>query len=138
MRAIKDAAMEVVHVFPAAGANVDSASIDLGAGAGKAAPNDDSALEQLMVELESEAVPALVDTKTITFTLKDSADNVTFVAIAAFPTVVVTGAGGVGAAKKKVQFRLPPGTRRYINVNAAVLAAGGDNTAAHFWLRLLF
>ncbi len=84
------------------------------------------------------ATPSLVDAKTITYTFQDSADGVSYAAIADLPTVVSTGAGGAGAAAVERQFKIPTTARRYLAVNAAVLAAGGSNIAVSFKLSLVF
>jgi hypothetical protein len=86
------------------------------------------------LELTVPAVTALVDAKTIIYTFKDSADYSSFAAIAALATVTSTGAGGVGAAAVSQAVPLPVATRRYVRVNAAVLTAGGDNTAVSYTL----
>ena len=75
------------------------------------------------------ATPSLADTKNITLTLQDSADNSTFAAIAAEATLVVTGAGGAGAAAASRRVKFPPTTRRYVRLSAAVDSAGGSNIA---------
>jgi hypothetical protein len=137
MRQIKDAALEVVKALPAQNTAATSASIDMGAGAGKAAPNDDAALEQLLLEIEVEVTPALANGQTYTVVVKDSANNSSFATVAAIPSVVVTGAGGVGAAKTKAQFRLPPTIRRYLAFTVTASATTGDNTTKNVWMRLL-
>lgn len=129
-RAIQDALLTTVHVLPAAGANVNGGSIDLG----QTTANPIN--EKIEVELSVPATPSLVDAKTIIYSFQDSADNVTFVAIPELATLTSTGAGGVGAAAVLRNVKLPSSTRRYINVNAAVLAAGGDNTAISFTLKV--
>lgn len=130
-RNIQDAALRATTALPAAGANNNSASIDL------EQPTADTINEGFSVQVKVPDLPALVDTKKVTITFQDSADNETFAAIPEFATFVVTaGAGGGAAASRTV--RLPSTARRYIRINQAVEAAGGTNTAASTTLQLLF
>lgn len=114
--------------LPAAAATAYTASLDLGStipgpvGSG------------LLMRISVPATPALVDAKTITFNLQHSADNATFVNVPTTGNMVVTGAGGVGAAAAQFDFFLPPQILRYIRASAAVLTGGGDNTAVSFTL----
>jgi len=121
-RALKDAKLIVTKVFPAAAANDNTTSIDLGSAGYKP--------EHMALNIAWPALPNLVDAKTIIFTVQDSADNSSFAAINGGPAYTLTGAGGVGVAAGNVNLRLPATTRRYIQVNRAVLTAGGDSTAA--------
>jgi hypothetical protein len=131
IRSMIDLNLQVTTALPAAGANVNSAAIALNsATAGR--------IECVELSLVVPAVPALVDAKTIIYTFKDSADGVTFAAIADLPTITSLGAGGVGDVAVNRRFKLPIGVRNFILVNAAVLAAGGDNTAVSFVLALVF
>lgn len=131
-RAIKDALLKTVKALPAAAASASQTAIDLGA------VTPDVSLQNVEALLSVPATPSLVDTKTITYTFEDSADNSSFAAIAELATKVSTGAGGTGAAAVSHRVKLPPATRRYLRVTAAVLTAGGDNTAISFTLELLF
>lgn len=129
-RNIADAALQKTKALPAAAAANYSDGIDLGQVLG-------GKIEGLNVVLECPALPALVEAKTVTFTIKDSADNSTFAAIAELATTVVTGGTGGGAAATEVRFRLPPSARRYIRADAAVLTAGGDNTGVSYTISVL-
>ena len=128
-RLITDAQQKITRSLPAAGANNDSAAFDLGEGWKG---------ENYEVQVELPALPSLADTKTCTVTFQDSADGQNFAAIAELATLVVTGAGGVGSAAAKRTVRIPDSARRYLRINCAVAAAGGDNTAKSATLRLLF
>lgn len=128
IRSIKDADLIVTKALPAAAANVNSDTITLGT----------SIPEEVQVELSCPAVPSLVDAKTITYTFQDSANGSSFAAIPELATVVQTGASGAGAAAVVHTVQLPPSTRAYLNVNAAVLTGGGDNTAKSFTVSLKF
>lgn len=129
-RRLQDASHTKTKALPAAAASNASASIDLGSTV--LGPKADD----LEVEISIAATPALVDDKTITLTLKDSADDSTFAAIPSIATLVQTGAGGVGAAAASRRLKLPPDCRRYIRLDAAVLTAGGDNTAVSTTLKV--
>lgn len=126
---LNDAQLTKTTALPAANATANGASIDLGT----------TGLETNLfdVALSVPATPALVDTKLITFTLQDSADNSTFAAIAGLSTLVVTGTASGGPATERI-VRLPPTTRRYIRASAAVESGGGNNTAVSFTLALNF
>lgn len=121
---MKDAKLITTKAFPAAGADNSHDGIDIGP------INDPGHIVPDGVEIEIvwPALANLVDTKTITFTVQDSADNSSFATIEIVK--VITGAGGVGVAAGSETYRLPANTRRYVRVNQAVLAAGGDNTAS--------
>ena len=125
---LNDAQLIKTTALPAANATANGASIDL-----------DTSLETHLfdVSLSVPATPALVDTKLITLTLQDSADNTTFAAITGLSTLVVTGTASGGPATERI-VRLPPTTRRYIRASAAVESGGGNNTAVSFTLALNF
>lgn len=126
-----DVAQVKTQALPAAAASNNTASIDFGQTILGPLAGD------LEVLVEIEATPALVDAKTITLTLKDSADNSTFAAIPTLAAVVQTGASSAGAAANSVRFKLPPSCRRYLRLDAAVLTAGGDSTAKNYTLKVL-
>lgn len=128
-RTFQDALLKKSKALPAAAAANYTDSIDLGV-------TNLSEGQVIEAEIAIPATPSLVDDKTITLTLKDSADNETFAALDGVSTVVRTGAGGAGAAAKTLNVFLPRGTRRYVRLDAAVLAAGGDNTAISYSLAL--
>jgi hypothetical protein len=130
-KGLTDANLSVSKALPAAGASNDSASIDLGTTSGGRVP-------RVELEVSLPATPALVDAKTITLTVQDSADNSSFAAVADIPAIVLTGAGGVGAAAYDHNFKLPLGIRKYLRLHQAVLAAGGDNTGVSSSLKLVF
>ena len=79
----------------------------------------------MLPELEN-----LVEDKTATVTLEDSADDANFAAIVGLAPLVVTGGVGGGADAASLRVRLPNATRRHLRATVAVEAAGGDNTAA--------
>lgn len=129
---MKDALLISTLAYPAAGANGDCTSFDLGArtsprGVFPGAP---------CLEIAYPLTTTLVDGKIITFTVQDSADNTTFVTTK--QTATVTGATGNGNAAGTVRVRLAPSVRRYVNVNASVPADAGNNTAKSFTVSLVF
>jgi hypothetical protein len=130
VRQLRDASHKQTKALPAAAASASCTAIDLG-------PEPKFVGEQFELELSAPAVPALVDDKTIIYTFEDSADNSSFAAIAELSTLTQLGAGGVGAAAAVRAVRLPSSVRQYVRVTAAVLTAGGNNTAASFSLQLV-
>lgn len=130
-RKIKDFNLTVSTALPAAAADVDSASIDF-ASAGSAA------LETVELEISIPATPDLTEDDTITLNIQDSADDSSFAAVEELEPIVVTGAGSAaGGPATTRKYRLPSSAKRYINVNAAVLTGGGDNTGVSFTWRIL-
>lgn len=85
----------------------------------------------LKLQITAPAVPSLVDAKTIIFSVTDCATSGGSYTAVAGMTAVITqlGAGGAGAAAASLIVPVPDHMRRYVKVTAAVLAAGGDNTA---------
>lgn len=131
-RTVKDTALIVSKALPAAGASNASDAIDLGS------EQPGRIVDQFDVLIEVPATPSLGDTKTVTLTLQDSADGVTFADIPQITGIVATGAGGVGAAAVEQRRTLPASVRRYLRLSQAVAAAGGDNTAVSATLSLVF
>lgn len=131
-KTLYDLVLQKTTALPAAAATANGGTIDLE----QALP--DGLTDTFRVLLEVPATPSLVDAKTITFTLKDSADDSTFAAISGLSTLVTTGAGGTGAAATSREWRLPTNVRRYIRVEAAVESGGGTNTAVSYTVSLGF
>jgi len=130
MHLLKDANLIKTLALPAAGASAATEALDLLQG-----PSQEAHFE---VEMSFPALPSLADTKSATATLEDSADGITFAAIAALQPLKLTGAGGAGAALATRKVRLPSDARQYLRANVAVDAAGGNNTAQKFTLALVF
>lgn len=130
-RTIKDAKLVVTRVCPAAAANADSASIDLGQ------VNAFPINEEVDLQIAVPATDTLVEDKTLTVTVQDSADDSSFAAVATLPTVVVTGAATNISAAKTTVLKLAGSVRRYVRINVAVEAAGGDVTDTTVTARLL-
>jgi hypothetical protein len=131
---MKDAAHIVTKPLPAAGANNNTATLDTGAA--RTAPNGVLCACSGTLELTWPALPNLVDAKTVTFKVQDSADDSGYADLGL--TWTLTGAGGAGVAAGSKRFVLPPDVRRYVQVNTAVAAAGGDSTAKSVSVAFLF
>jgi len=128
---IRDAALKVTKACPAAGANHNTDTIDLGC------TNPGASVESFEVEIAIPALPNLADGKTLTVKLQDSADDTSFADIAELASVVVTGASSNGSAAATRTVRLPSTTKRYVQANLAVAGSGGDNTAKSVVVSLL-
>lgn len=129
---IRDAALKVTKACPAAGANHNTGTIDLGC------KNPGASVESFEVEIAIPALTSLADGKTLTVKLQDSADNTTFADIEQLASVVVTGvSSNKGSAASTVVVRLPSDVNRYVQANLAVAASGGDNTAQSVVVSLL-
>lgn len=129
-RTITDALLAKSQALPAADANNSTASIDL------KQKNAFPVNEEIDLRVSVPATAALVDTKTITFKVQDSADNITFNDIVSLASLVVTAGASGGAATSRI-YKLPGATRRYVRVNAAVEDGGGDNTAVSYTMAIL-
>lgn len=130
-REIKDALKQVTQALPAANANGDSATLNL------EQPNG-GALENVEVEIYVPATTTLVHTKTLTFTVKHGVTAGSLAALSPQITAVITGKAGNGSDEARIRFRLPPGTKQFIAINAAVENGGGTNTATSYTASLLF
>ncbi len=130
-RNIRDAAKEVSKALPAANANNASDAIDLEQTQG-------GLLENIAFEVSVPALPALVDAKTVTLKVQDSANGTDFADLEPGIEMARVGADSAGAAAKDYRFRLPPAARRYVRLYQAVQDAGGDNTGVSVTFRALF
>lgn len=121
---LSDETMKRTVALPAAAAAALTSSVDLGGD--RAGPLGHT----LEVHLSLPALPSLVDAKTVTVDLYDcDTEDGVYAVVPTVGNMVVTGAGGAGAAAKSWRFYLPPDTRRFVKARAAVLTGGGDNTA---------
>jgi hypothetical protein len=125
-----DALKTVVTALPAAGANSNSATIDLEVAG-------DAVRECLEVVISVPAIAALVDTKVITIKLQDSADNITFADVEEFASFTITGTATGGAAASR-SFHLPNTVNRYLQINRAVPGDAGTLTASSTTFQLRF
>lgn len=115
-----DTNLQTTAAVAAAAADTDHASIDLG-GSG---PHRDG----MEIHIDVPAMPALVDDKTVIFTLEDSADDSAWAAADSAQTATVTGVNTPGADATTFRFPISSTCQRYVRVNQATLAAAGDNT----------
>lgn len=140
-----DTNLTVTKVLPAAGANNNTDSIDTRSGANAiivagsqtATYTGNAALEEMELRLTMPATDSLVNTKSVTFTVYDSADDSSFAAVTALGAQVVTGAGGNVSAETELRWKLPSSIRRYVRVNQSVPADAGDVTDTTCTLSLL-
>lgn len=128
---VRDAELKVTKACPAAGANHNTGTLDLGC------TNPGASVESFEVEIAIPALPSLAADKTLTVKLQDSADDTTYADIEELASVVVTGVLTAGSAAKTVAVRLPSSINRYIQANLAVSASGGNNTASSVSVSLL-
>lgn len=128
----RDAALTVTKACPAAGANHNTATIDL------KSTTAGAFADSVEVEIVIPALPSLVEAKTLTVKLQDSADDSTYADIPELAAFVVTGrASNAGSAAATRVIRLPSSAKRYLQANLAVAADGGDNTAKSVTVSLL-
>jgi len=125
MKDRKDILVSVSKALPAAAATAVTEAIQVGS---------PEAFGDFDLEFGHAAVPALVEDKTITLTVEDSADGEAFAPIAELAPLITTGEVGNGAEAATRIVTLPPSARNYVRVSAAVEALGGDNTAVDFKL----
>lgn len=118
---MRDTLNSVRRLCPAASANVDSASIDIG-------PAGGSGIQKALLLVDVDALPALGNTETLTITIQDSADNVSFAAAVGYSTIVITGPASGGSPAQSIRRAAHPGLRRYVRVNLA-RSSGGNVTA---------
>lgn len=126
-RNIQDALMASTKALPAADASSTTNALRV------------DNVEAMEVEFGHEAVTALVDAKTLTLKLQDSANGTSdWNDIAGLTSLVSTGAGGTGASATTRKVRLPSTAKAFIRVSAAVQAAGGNSTAKNFFVKVKF
>jgi hypothetical protein len=128
---MKDALLRKTKAFPAAAAANNCDTIDLGTPSGVGGQTPDN----LEVKISWPALANLVDDKTVTFDVRDSANDSSYAAVGL--SYVITGAGGMGVAAGSVTLRLPASFRRYLRVYSTVLTGGGNNTASEYTVELL-
>lgn len=83
--------------------------------------------------LNIEAAVGLSDTKTQTYTIQDSADGSSFADVAAYPSQVVTGAGGAGGAAVETFYEWKSSLRRYLRVKCVTVSSPGTITAFNYY-----
>jgi hypothetical protein len=108
----------ILSAMPAAGANSNTPSFDLG----YADPTRRFIEKGDLVM----ATPQMtgVNGQTVTCKVQDSADNSSFADVSGMSQLVVTGASSLYAASSLRQ-KLPQSVRRYVRMNVALSATGG-------------
>jgi len=128
----------VTRALPAAASStVNSTSFDLG-DAIAGVPFVTTETINLVVIAPALTTTILPDTRTMTYTVQDSADDSSYAAIGTLAAQVQTGAGGAGAATATYTFKLPPNTRRYIRLSIASGASTTDASATSAVFELAF
>lgn len=122
-----------MKALPAAAATNYSDSIDLGFDPSTHGNSIDGFLQVYLP-----ATPSLADTKTVTLSIEDSADNSSFAAATGTPTFVATGASAAGAAALTGEVQIPTTLRRYVRLKQVVASVGGDNTAIKSRFALIY
>lgn len=130
-RRIKDAALTVTKAFPAAGANTNTGTIDLGS---TSAYNQGQGFE---LEIYTPALSGFTNSaKVITYTVQHSSDDSTYTDVGI--SFTVAGVATTGSLENIKQFRLPSDVKRYIQVNIAETSAGADITGSSAIVSLRF
>lgn len=123
-RSLKDATLIKTKVMPAAAATNYTDSIDLGT------TYPGATVEEHELEMAIGAMANNTDSsKTILFTLQDSADDSTFLDVSPLNQLQVDGVAVTGSVAVTKKIRLPSNVRRYIRVSQVVPSGAGDNTA---------
>ncbi len=78
------------------------------------------------------------DASTLTVTIEDSADGVTYAAIPQLAAYTLTGAGGAGTAATTITEKLPPSTRQYVRVTIVGSASTTSMAALNATQQLVF
>lgn len=121
-RLVRDAQLSVTKALPAAAANNNSGTIDLGTG-----PFHQ---EEIVIEISIPAMSAHSDTtKNVVIKLQDSADDSTYNDVSPAISFTLAGVASTGTSATVKRLKLPPGTRRYIQFNQAVDSGGPTLTA---------
>jgi len=128
----RDAVLTTTKACPAAGANHNTATLDL------KSTTAGAFADSVEVEIVIPALPSLADGKVLAVKLQDSADDSTYADIPELAAVVVTGATGTGGSAAATHvIRLPSSARRYLQANLAVSTYGGNNTGKSVTVSLL-
>jgi len=106
---------------PAASANANSSSIDIGPGGG-------SFIQNGQIRIDVPALPNLGNTETLTITIQDSADNSNWASAVGYSTIVITGPASGGSLATTVRRSIMQSLRRYVRINSA-RNTGGNVTA---------
>lgn len=132
-RQLADDNLTTTKALPAAGANTTSTAFDTG-------DNTDGIFpEGVALQITTPSTGSLVSGETIIYTVYADTANPPTTALVPSLTYTTTATSGNGAtiAAGTAKWRLPANTGRYLAVNAAVSANGGNNTAVSFTVKLL-
>jgi hypothetical protein len=129
----RDAELTRTRTIAAANANNVSTGIDTGP------LNPHASLGMVEIEVAIPAIAANSDaTKNLTVQVRDSADNSTFAAVAAIPTITIVGVASTGSAATTRRFKVPADLiRRYVGVYTAVDNGGPTLTGSSVTLSIL-
>lgn len=137
-RAVLDANYIVTRALPAsASATVNSTALDLG-DVVSGIPYATTETVNLQVLAPALSTTILPDTRIMTYTIADSANNSSFTAIGTLAAQVQTGAASAGAAAATYTFKLPPNTRRYVRLQITSGPSTTDASATTATLQLAF
>jgi hypothetical protein len=130
-RLVRDANLRAVTYLPAAGSTAAaSPSFNLGSGTFKP--------EEMEIEV---ALPAMTNrtsaSYTITATLQDSADNITFANTNPLIQCGVIGVASTGSPATTFRFRPPANVRQYIQVLFSVPSGDATNTGVQVVVQVL-
>lgn len=142
-RFLIDALHSVSKAFPAAAANNNSDTIDLGS-----TPTSRPEGPEIAIKLPENST--LVATKDIYVKLQDSADDSTYADVPQLGTITVVGKSGDGMPDTDgegyevdadgnvwIFFPLPRQLNRYLQANIAVETGGGDLTSLNYEVALV-
>lgn len=120
-----DAGKYVTKAFPAAGANANCDTIDLGAASYRR-------IQNYIGVWKFPVLDNLVATKVVTVTLQESDDDVTYAATNPSVIGTITGKEGNGHAAGQIEFPIPSETKRYVQLNVSVPGDAGNLTASYY------
>lgn len=131
-RLLRDGAFLKTANLPASGAsNQTPGTFDLGIGPWHP--------EQPIFEISIPAMAANTDpTKSVTITLQDSADGLSFANLKAAEIITISGVAITGSPASTQLVGLPPGARQYVQFVQAVTSGAADLTASGISYQMLF
>ena len=132
--AIGDADLVQTKALPASAGDASTTAFDLGA----AQANQDFLADcEMLVSAPALTTTQMPDTKTATYKVEESADNITFATLLA-AVISQVGAAGAGAAAATKRIRLPVNVKRYARLTVTTGAAAGDCSGATMSVALKF
>ena len=131
-RLIRDANLRGSAYLPAANATANITPFNGNIGAGTFKP------EGMEIEVAFPALPNHTNTGlSITATLQDSADGVTFANTNPLIQASVLGVAATGSLATVFRFRPPANIRQYFQIQLSVPSTDGNNTAAQVTIQIL-